>query len=75
MGYSKRQVREFTLNDLVKLNNSEPNVSGKIIEVVGVGEKFLVKWSDGITVEHFAEELRLLRLDEITPSVMSFLTY
>ena len=75
MEYSKRQVREFTLNDLVKLNNSEPNVSGKIIEVVDAGEKFLVKWSDGITVEHLSEELRLLRLDEITPSVMGFLTY
>lgn len=75
MEYSKRQVRGFTLNDLVKLNNSEPNVSGRIVEVLEEGEKFLVKWSDGITVEHFVEELRLLRLDEITPPLMGFLTY
>lgn len=58
-------------NDIVKLIKTEPNVTGKVVEVFN-NKIAIVRWEDGILVEHYVDELRVIRLDEIAGPWMGF---
>ena len=58
-------------NDMVRLKKTEPNVTGKVVEVFN-NKIASVRWDDGILVEHYVDELRVIRLDEIAGPWMGF---
>lgn len=58
-------------NDYVKLVKVEPHVLGKVIQVFD--EKIVfVRWEDGLNTTHYVDELRLVRLEEISGPWMGF---
>ena len=58
-------------NDMVRLKKVEPNVTGRVVEVFD-NKIALIRWEDGILVQHYVDELRVIRLDEIAGPWMSF---
>lgn len=58
-------------NDMVRLKKVEPNVTGRVVEVFD-NKVALIRWEDGILVQHYVDELRVVRLDEIAGPWMSF---
>lgn len=58
-------------NDMVKLRKVEPKLMGKVVEVSD-NNTALVMWKDGILVEHYVDELKVIRLDEIAGPWMGF---
>lgn len=58
-------------NDMVRLKKFEPNVTGRVVEVFD-NKVALIRWEDGILVQHYVDELKVVRLDEIAGPWMSF---
>lgn len=58
-------------DDFVKLIRTEPSATGKVVQVFD-NKVAIVRWHDGILAEHFVDELRLIRLDEITGPWLAF---
>ena len=58
-------------NDMVRLKKVEPNVTGRVVEVFD-NKIALIRWEDGILVQHYVDELRVVRLDEIAGPWMGF---
>ena len=58
-------------NDFVKLVRLEPNVTGRVVEVFK-NRLAIVRWQDGILAEHLVDELRVVRMDEISGPWMGF---
>ncbi len=58
-------------DDFVKLIRTEPKVTGRVVQVFE-DKLALVRWSDGIIAKHFIDELRLIRMDEVSGPWLSF---
>ena len=58
-------------NDMVRLKKLEPNVTGRVVEVFD-NKVALIRWEDGILVQHYVDELKVVRLDEISGPWMGF---
>ena len=58
-------------NDIVRLKKVEPNVTGRVVEVFE-NKIALIRWEDGILVQHYVDELKVVRLDEIAGPWMGF---
>ena len=58
-------------NDMVRLKKVEPNVTGRVVEVFE-NKIALIRWDDGILVQHYVDELKVIRLDEIAGPWMGF---
>lgn len=58
-------------NDMVRLKKVEPNVTGRVVEVFD-NKVALIRWEDGILVQHYVDELKVVRLDEIAGPWMGF---
>ena len=58
-------------NDMVRLKRVEPNVTGRVVEVFE-NKIALIRWDDGILVQHYVDELKVIRLDEIAGPWMGF---
>ena len=58
-------------NDMVRLRKLEPNVTGRVVEVFD-NKIALIRWEDGILVQHYVDELKVVRLDEIAGPWMGF---
>ena len=58
-------------NDMVRLKKFEPNVTGRVVEVFD-NKVALIRWEDGILVQHYVDELKVVRLDEIAGPWMGF---
>ena len=58
-------------NDIVRLKKVEPNVTGRVVEVFE-NKIALIRWQDGILVQHYVDELKVIRLDEIAGPWMGF---
>jgi hypothetical protein len=58
-------------NDMVRLKKVEPNVTGRVVEVFD-NKIALIRWEDGILVQHYVDELKVVRLDEIAGPWMGF---
>jgi len=58
-------------NDMVRLKKVEPNVTGRVVEVFE-NKIALIRWEDGILVQHYVDELKVVRLDEIAGPWMGF---
>jgi len=71
--FKKEYNRKVSIkpNDMVKLRKVEPKLMGKVVEVLD-NNTALVMWKDGILVEHYVDELRIIRLDEIAGPWMGF---
>lgn len=67
--YNKKMV--IKQNDMVRLKKVEPNVTGRVVEVFD-NKVALIRWEDGILVQHYVDELRVIRLDEIAGPWMGF---
>ena len=58
-------------NDIVRLKKLEPNVTGRVVEVFD-NKVALIRWEDGILVQHYVDELKVVRLDEIAGPWLGF---
>jgi len=67
--YNRRMV--IKQNDMVRLKKVEPNVTGRVVEVFD-NKVALIRWEDGILVQHYVDELKVVRLDEISGPWMGF---
>ena len=52
-------------NDFVKLIKTEPTATGKVVQVFE-NKVAIVRWHDGIIVHHLIDELKVVRLEEIS---------
>ncbi len=71
--FKKEYNRKVSIkpNDMVKLRKVEPKLMGNVVEILD-NNTALVMWKDGILVEHYVDELRIIRLDEIAGPWMGF---
>lgn len=60
-------VRKIRQNDYVKFKRHEPEALGRVIEITE-SSQIVVQWRDGIVSEHLPEELKIIRINDLSGS-------